>query len=1146
MLGLLSHVETQVSRNKRRFNLLMLEENEYYFEDSGACMHIVDAQATPAQYQILQDALQLQQADSQHAAHHSHPHNFHTHSHSSQTHSHSSHSHSHPSPPSSVSIPFHSLKRVKGRLHLCSKSLVFDPDDPHIPMQKFMWKHIHSIRKRKSSVLQLTHAAHIHTEQDSQHSTAVDGEEHFILHISQVVDIQPNTPYNYRKLSLASPDAFFIFSLTYMDLSSFFYTFLCRLHSVYQNESESTRRKKQLEQIIRDREESIPFDSSSIVDLREKPLFSQSLLAAQVSPLVLLPGRFFLTDMRLYFQPFNNVTSEKVLKVDISDMRRIYKRRHAMRHVGLEIFVNNKNYTYSSQSYSSNSSAFSSTSTSSSTSFNFSSQTSYYFTFDSTEIRDEVYALITNLPCFTPQKQYSLSYIVSCWLNGQISNFDYLLYLNQYAGRSFQDLTQYPVFPWVIADYTSETLDLESPRTYRDLTKPIGALEPSRLENFRRRCKDMPLEMCDNKPFLYGTHYSTPGYVLFYLVRKAPQYQLKLQNGRFDHADRLFNSLASTWNSCLTGPTDVKELIPEFFFVEAPSTSDFLINDLGLELGVRQNGKEVGDVELPRWCKNKSSREFLRKNREALESRYVSSHLHHWIDLIFGFKQQGKPAYEADNVFYHLTYEGAVDIEKITDPVQKKSIIQQINEFGQTPRQIFQKLHPQKGTLWSEEINPCFPETVHVQKPTNMLQSQSQGTGTQPQPPQPTTATNSSSSTSSATLAASSSSSSSSSSSNSANPASPLSPAEVAATLAMVHEVNSIEVRELTLEDDLLHHAQHEQKEEKRVAEKWTRVTSWTTQQVLNTHRDSVTALCFSPDNSSILSVSADSHIKLFSLTDNRFIRSTKIGDLTLSSCAFLPQHPTLIAMGSWDNHLYLYNVNYGRILSTTQAHDDAISTIDVKENKLLTGSWDATLKLWQVTESGLSASPILTLSEHDTPIKALSMDHTGTLAVSGAEDGSLIFWDLRQENSVRVLSLFNDEVSALSFSRSHDPKNHSQQLFQGSFSPGFSSLELFVASADQSLKYLDLSVGKEIAHWDTDSKITSLYSDGFGVACGSESGEFITYDAHNLERTPNVELTFQRGVNAFDFSQDGKLMVVGLANSKDNVVILQADSADD
>ena len=51
---------------------------------------------------------------------------------------------------------------------------------------------------------------------------------------------------------------------------------------------------------------------------------------------------------------------------------------------------------------------------------------------------------------------------------------------------------QWPVFPWVLADYTSPTLDLHSPASFRDLSKPIGALNPQRLESFRFRFKEMP------------------------------------------------------------------------------------------------------------------------------------------------------------------------------------------------------------------------------------------------------------------------------------------------------------------------------------------------------------------------------------------------------------------------------------------------------------------------------------------------------------------------------------------------------------------------------------------------------------------------------------------------------------------------------
>jgi Beige/BEACH domain len=46
---------------------------------------------------------------------------------------------------------------------------------------------------------------------------------------------------------------------------------------------------------------------------------------------------------------------------------------------------------------------------------------------------------------------------------------------------------QYPVFPWVLQDYTSAVLDLDNPAVYRDLSKPIGALNDDRLQYFLER-----------------------------------------------------------------------------------------------------------------------------------------------------------------------------------------------------------------------------------------------------------------------------------------------------------------------------------------------------------------------------------------------------------------------------------------------------------------------------------------------------------------------------------------------------------------------------------------------------------------------------------------------------------------------------------
>merc|ERR1719376_1077634 len=96
----------------------------------------------------------------------------------------------------------------------------------------------------------------------------------------------------------------------------------------------------------------------------------------------------------------------------------------------------------------------------------------------------------------------------------------------------------------------------------------------------------------------------------------------------------------------------------------------------GYRLGSQEDGTPVGDVELPPWASTPD--EFVRINRQALESEFVSCQIHQWIDLIFGYKQRGPEAVRATNVFYYLTYEGSVDIDNITDPIERQAVIDQI------------------------------------------------------------------------------------------------------------------------------------------------------------------------------------------------------------------------------------------------------------------------------------------------------------------------------------------------------------------------------------------------------------------------------------------------------------------------------------
>ncbi|XP_041955871.1 WD repeat and FYVE domain-containing protein 3 isoform X1 [Alosa sapidissima] len=279
------------------------------------------------------------------------------------------------------------------------------------------------------------------------------------------------------------------------------------------------------------------------------------------------------------------------------------------------------------------------------------------------------------------------------WERGEISNFQYLMHLNTLAGRSYNDLMQYPVFPWILAEYDAEELDLTNPKTFRNLSKPMGAQTDDRLIQYKKRFKDWEDPNGETPAYHYGTHYSSAMIVASYLVRMEPftQIFLRLQGGHFDLADRMFHSVREAWLSASKhNMADVKELIPEFFYLP-----EFMLNSNNFDLGSKQNGTRLGDVILPAWAKG-DPREFIRVHRQALECDYVSAHLHEWIDLIFGYKQQGPPAVEAVNVFHHLFYEGQVDIYNINDPLKETATIGFINNFGQIPKQLFKKPHPPK------------------------------------------------------------------------------------------------------------------------------------------------------------------------------------------------------------------------------------------------------------------------------------------------------------------------------------------------------------------------------------------------------------------------------------------------------------------
>ncbi|KAF9613959.1 hypothetical protein IFM89_014024 [Coptis chinensis] len=371
------------------------------------------------------------------------------------------------------------------------------------------------------------------------------------------------------------------------------------------------------------------------------------LSSSMVRPLRITRGTFQITTKRINFIVNDNTdditmedgkglasenrNQERDRSWSMSSLHQMFSRRYLLRRSALELFMVDRS--------------------------------NFFFDFGSIEGRKNAYRAIVQarpphlnniyLATQRPEQLLKRTQLMERWARWEISNFEYLMQLNTLAGRSYNDITQYPVFPWILADYSSETLDLENPSSYRDLSK-----------------------------------------VLYYLVRVEPYTTLsiQLQGGKFDHADRMFSDIGATWNGVLEDMSDVKELVPELFYLP-----ESLTNVNSIDFGTTQLGGKLDSVRLPSWAENPV--DFIYKHRKALESEHVSAHLHEWIDLIYGYKQRGKEAILANNVFFYITYEGTVDIDKISDPVQQRSTQDQIAYFGQTPSQLLTVPHLKRRPL---------------------------------------------------------------------------------------------------------------------------------------------------------------------------------------------------------------------------------------------------------------------------------------------------------------------------------------------------------------------------------------------------------------------------------------------------------------
>jgi factor associated with neutral sphingomyelinase activation len=363
--------ETLHRRHRARFNLLLLDHNEYLLEDLSAYCFPAPSDATI----------------------------------------------------SSASTAIKDALKIQGRLKLCSKSLVFEPTDVHYPVMKFPYKQMSSdvtllSPKTSSASQQLSEELRgLFTFTSSAYFELKEGNK---VGPYKMVEGSVSMHNNYQANSSSSSTFRLVFALVHADVDQFMVKIEQLRHIVTLSQRQGSLVAYQLLKPFIEAAQlwTQRFDVSNLVNFHETLQRSGSVAALKIRPLTTHPGSLMVTDTRVYFQPsqLNNVGDATVLHFELTKVRRIFRRRYLLRQVGLEFLLIDG--------------------------------ASHLFVLDTTTIRNDFYTLLLSLQGLPSSVHTDVKTIESLtlkWQRRDISNFEYLMSLNDEADRSVNDLTQYPV-----------------------------------------------------------------------------------------------------------------------------------------------------------------------------------------------------------------------------------------------------------------------------------------------------------------------------------------------------------------------------------------------------------------------------------------------------------------------------------------------------------------------------------------------------------------------------------------------------------------------------------------------------------------------------------------------------------------------------
>ena len=305
------------------------------------------------------------------------------------------------------------------------------------------------------------------------------------------------------------------------------------------------------------------------------------------------------------------------------------------------------------------------------------SQHKKLFSFLST--KKEKFTIVENPKDFFKKKEFTKK-----WLKKEISTYDYILLLNKFSSRSYNDVNQYLIMPWLQTKNQS----------YRQFDLPISLQTEKRQREFLSNS----IELSDDHRRHHGNHYSTSAYVCYYLMRTNPftHNMVRFQSNRFDEPDRQFVRIINTLYIC-ENFKDNRELIPEIY-----STPECFVNlncnDFGKQAS--PDYERVHNVTFTPFGENVVDFCYRMKNLLNFDEN-VNENIHKWFEYVFGTKQEleeGKA--NGFTNFQTYCYAQEINFEQMRSNLEKeknseKEIIKQLKNtvnlvinLGQTPYQL--------------------------------------------------------------------------------------------------------------------------------------------------------------------------------------------------------------------------------------------------------------------------------------------------------------------------------------------------------------------------------------------------------------------------------------------------------------------------